>query len=80
MQRILTIAGPLPFLVLAMTAAGLAMGVAIFVYQSLSPCIADVTSWVRCMFNGVLRRVLGKSTQKKFAPDKDSIVVLTKPC
>ncbi len=54
MQRILTIVGPLPFMALAMTAAGLAMGVAIFVYQSLSLCIADVTSWVRFPLMGLI--------------------------
>ena len=54
MQRILAILGPLPFMALAMTAAGFAMGVAIFVYQSLSPCIADITSWVRFPLMGLI--------------------------
>lgn len=54
MQRILTIVGPIPFLLLAITAAGLAMGVAIFVYQSLSPAIAPVQSWLRFPLMGLL--------------------------
>jgi len=46
MQRVLTIIGPLPFMALAIFAAGCALGVAIFVFQGLSACIAGVTSWL----------------------------------
>ena len=36
MQRLLTILGPLPFMALAILAAGCSLGVAIFVFQLLS--------------------------------------------
>jgi acetyltransferase-like isoleucine patch superfamily enzyme len=53
MQRFLSIIGPLPFMALAVLAAGLALGVAIFVYQSLSPLIAGVESWLRYPLMGI---------------------------
>lgn len=43
MQRFLQIVGPLPFMALAILAAGLALGVAIFVFQLLHAQFAGVT-------------------------------------
>ena len=54
MQRLLTIVGPIPFMALAILAAGCAMGVAIFAYQCLYALIDGVTSWVRYPLLGVV--------------------------
>ncbi len=54
MQRLLAIIGPLPFMALAMLAAGCALGVAIAVFQWLSACAADVTSWLRYPLLGII--------------------------
>jgi hypothetical protein len=53
MQRILTIVGPIPLMALAMLAIGLALGVVILAYP-LSPCIADITSWMRFPLMGLI--------------------------
>lgn len=45
MQRFLQIVGPLPFMALAILAAGLALGVAIFVFQQLHAQFIGMTSW-----------------------------------
>ena len=54
MQRLLTILGPIPFMALAILAAGCALDVAIFVFQLLSVQIAGVTSWLRYPLLGVI--------------------------
>src|SRR5262245_29459404 len=54
MQRFLAIVGPLPFMALAILAAGLALGVAVFVYQHFfSAALAGVESWLRYPLTGV---------------------------
>jgi acetyltransferase-like isoleucine patch superfamily enzyme len=54
MQRLLSIVGPLPFMALAITVAGLALGVGVFVFdQYFSPPLAAVTSWVRYPLTGL---------------------------
>lgn len=54
MQRFLAIVGPLPFLALAILAAGLALGVAAFVYQAcFAASIAATDSWLRFPLTGV---------------------------
>lgn len=45
MQRFLQIVGPLPFMALAILTAGLALGVAIFVFQQLHAQFIGMTSW-----------------------------------
>ncbi len=54
MQRLLTAIGPLPFMALAILAAGSALGVAIFVFERLSAQIAGVTSWLHYPLLGVV--------------------------
>ena len=54
MQRLLTVIGPLPFMVLAILAAGCALGVAIFVFQGLVAHIAGVTSWLSYPLLGIV--------------------------
>lgn len=54
MQRFLSIIGPLPFLALAILCAGLALGVAAFVFQYLHAYIADVMSWWRFPLLGIV--------------------------
>jgi acetyltransferase-like isoleucine patch superfamily enzyme len=54
MQRFLAIVGPLPFMALAITVAGLALGVAVFVFeQFFSAPLAAVTSWLRYPLTGL---------------------------
>ncbi len=54
MQRFLAIVGPLPFLALAILAAGLAAGVAVFVYDScFSARIAATDTWLRFPLTGI---------------------------
>lgn len=53
MMRTLSIIGPLPFMVLAIFAAGLAAGVAVFVFEQLHPLVASVTSWLRYPIYGI---------------------------
>jgi non-ribosomal peptide synthetase-like protein len=48
MQRFLAFVGPLPFMALAILVAGLALGVAVFVFEHVfSAALAAVTSWLR---------------------------------
>ncbi len=54
MQRLLSIIGPLPFMALAILAAGSALGVAISVFQCLAAQIAGITSWLRFPLLGVV--------------------------
>jgi acetyltransferase-like isoleucine patch superfamily enzyme len=54
MQRILFIIGPLPFMALAITVAGLALGVAVFVFeQFFSAPLAAISSWLRYPLTGL---------------------------
>ncbi|TLD45997.1 MAG: hypothetical protein FAZ92_01765 [Accumulibacter sp.] len=55
MPRLLAIIGPLPFIGLAIVAAGLALGVAVWLFDTLSVCLPAVTNaaW-RYALNGLL--------------------------
>lgn len=54
MQRFLAIVGPLPFLALAILAAGLALGVAVCAYEYLfGAWVNGVSSWLRYPLTGV---------------------------
>ena len=55
MQRLLAIIGPLPFIGLAIVAAGLALAVAVWLFDTLSVCLPAVTNsaW-RYALNGLL--------------------------
>jgi acetyltransferase-like isoleucine patch superfamily enzyme len=54
MQRLLFIVGPLPFMALAITVAGLALGVGVFVFDYFfSAPLAAVTSWLRYPLTGL---------------------------
>ena len=54
MQRFLSIIGPLPFMALAILVAGLALGVAVLVYEQVfSAPLAAVSSWVRYPLTGL---------------------------
>ena len=57
MMRTLSIIGPLPFMALAIFAAGLAAGVAVFVFEQLHALVASVTgntSWLRYPLYGIV--------------------------
>lgn len=54
MQRLLAIFGPLPFMALAIFAAGLALGVAVLVFEQLQPLAAAATSWMRYPLHGIV--------------------------
>ena len=54
MQRFLAIVGPLPFLALAILVAGLALGVAVFVFETwFAPGLAATESWLRFPLTGI---------------------------
>jgi len=54
MQRFLAIIGPLPFMALAILVAGLALGVAVWVYEQVfSAPLAAVSSWMRYPLTGL---------------------------
>ena len=54
MQRLLAIVGPLPFMALAITVAGLALGVGVFVFdQFFSAPLAAIGSWARYPLTGL---------------------------
>lgn len=53
MQRFLAIAGPLPFMALAIFAAGLALGVAVLAFEQLQPLAAGDASWLRYPLYGI---------------------------
>jgi acetyltransferase-like isoleucine patch superfamily enzyme len=54
MQRLLFIVGPLPFMALAITVAGLALGVGVFVFDHFfSAPLAAITSWLRYPLTGL---------------------------
>jgi len=54
MQRFLSIIGPLPFMALAILVAGLALGVAVFVFEQVfSAPLAAVSSWARYPLTGL---------------------------
>ena len=54
MQRFLAIVGPLPFMALAISVAGLALGVGVFVFDRFfSAPLAAIDSWVRYPLTGI---------------------------
>jgi hypothetical protein len=53
MKRVLSLVGPLPFMALAILATGLALGVAVALFQVLHTVIAPVTSWLRYPLIGI---------------------------
>jgi hypothetical protein len=53
LKRFLSLVGPLPFMALAILATGLALGVAVTVFQLLDARITAVTSWLRYPLIGI---------------------------
>lgn len=53
MQRFLVTVGPLPFLALALLTAGLALGVAIWVFEALTTCFAGIEPLFRYPLAGL---------------------------
>lgn len=53
MQRFLAIVGPLPFMALAIFAAGIALGGAVFVFGQLQPLADSEATWLRYPLYGI---------------------------
>ncbi len=54
MKRLLAIIGPLPFMALAIFTAGLAVGVAVSVFEQLQPLAVSTTSFLRYPLQGIV--------------------------
>jgi acetyltransferase-like isoleucine patch superfamily enzyme len=54
MKRFLSIVGPIPFLALAILATGLALGVALWVFNALWAFVPDTGTWLRYPLHGLV--------------------------